>query len=100
MKILIMLLMLTLSCLALAQGNEDTAAKIPIVSIAEVPPIVASAARKARPGAFFKHAERSYWNDEPIYIVTGSEFSREWKVYVSSRGQVKHISSEILDSED
>jgi hypothetical protein len=99
MKSVLLAVLLLWSGSVLSQADDDMGSAIEKVSIADVPAIVMEAARKEKPDAFFKYAERTFWNDEPTYVVTGAEFKKEWKIYVGSQGQVKHISSDFMDSD-
>jgi hypothetical protein len=80
------------------EKQQETPTKRAELPISEVPDIVVAAARKAKPDVFFKSAERSFWNDEPIYIVKGTQMRKLWRVYVGSQGQIMHISSDWRDA--
>ena len=64
------------------------------VSMDSVPAEALQAARSAKPNVFFQSAEATYWNDERVYILTGTQISRIWRVYVTRTGIVKELVSE------
>jgi len=101
MRHLLITLLAVWSFAAVAQTEDDETSSPSFVRLqmSQVPDIVLASARKAKPNVYFNAAERTYWNDEPVYVLTGAQIGKEWKVYLGTQGQIKHISSDWRDKD-
>ena len=76
---------------SVAQSSDRA---VPIESVTEA---AMSAAREVAPGAYFQSAEATYWDDEPLFVLTGVRFNEVWYVYVTHMGVVKEVETETRD---
>ncbi len=97
--ILMVLLSLHVGLVAADRTEEErsSSAEDHRVQLAQLPDGVLEAAREAKPGVYFKEAERVWWRDEPVYLIMGSEFRTDWSVYVNVQGEILHIDSDVRD---
>lgn len=60
-------------------------------SAAILPPVVVEAAKAAKPGIILKKAKLTWRTDEGVYIVVGRLYSGQWRMNITSSGDVLSV---------
>jgi len=67
------------------------------VALNDLPKVVRSSAKSAKPDVYFKSAERMWLEDNLVYRVSGVLFREQWDVYVRADGVVIRTTKNNMD---
>ncbi|MEM9257603.1 MAG: hypothetical protein AAGA91_19360 [Pseudomonadota bacterium] len=98
--LMVLLLSLGAPFAAMADDEErDSRSSNPpsTLSIDELPDYVINGARAAEPDVYFTSARRILWQDEPMYVLEGTQFKYKYKVYTNADGRVAHVTRDRRD---